>query len=289
MVNAILSTFPDAHILSGYARVRCPYHKGGHEAKPSMSILLERRGSCPKGFCHCFACGKVTDLNTMLDELGIKTEVTLETTEPTTEKDVRLTTTTVMHKSSLPFLKSNYLEKRGIHEGVQRKFRVYEKDGKVHMPVFTRDGFYLYDNARSVVGKRFFVETGSTKTLWGIEEIDLSKPIAVCESQIDAMSLWEAGVQAVATLGADNIGSLSFLLPCTSTIILAFDPDEAGRRARDRAAAMLGKFRCKYLELPEGIDVNQALQDIQDIGKFKNFMSRCIRDYVQYGTKGENK
>ena len=35
---------------------------------------------------------------------------------------------------------------------------------------------------------------------------------------------------------------------------------------------MLGIWRCKYLNLPQGIDVNQALQDIGDKDKFKNFI-----------------
>ena len=88
-------------------------------------------------------------------------------------------------------------------------------------------------------------------------------------------------MQAVATLGADNISSLSLLKKCTSIIVLAFDPDDAGRRARDRAASMLGRYRCKWLDLPEGIDVNQALQDINDKTKFKHFMAKCTRDFVQ--------
>ena len=125
------------------------------------------------------------------------------------------------------------------------------------------------------------MESGAKKTLWGIEEVDMSKPVAVCESQIDAMSFWEVGMQAVATLGADNVRCLSMLKECTSIIVLAFDPDDAGRRARDRASAMLGKFRCRWLDLPEGIDVNQALQDIGDKKKFKDFMSRCMRSFVQ--------
>ena len=281
MVEEILRAFPDAHISSGYARIRCPYHKDGHEHKPSMSILLEQRGKCPPGFCHCFACGKVTDINTLFKDIGADIQLDIAASSQPRPSKVHLQDNPIMHKTSLPYRKSEYLESRGIGEEVQRKFKIYEKNGKVHMPVCDREGFFIYDNARSTTGKRFFVQEGAKKTLWGIEEIDLSKPVAVCESQIDAMSLWEINMQAVATLGADNIGALSLLKKCTSVILLAFDPDEAGIRARDRAANMLGKFRCKYLELPEGIDVNQALQDIKDHDKFRAFMRKCVRDFVQ--------
>ena len=281
MVSEIRRLFPDAHVQSGYVRVRCPYHKGGHETKPSMSILLEQRGNAPAGLCHCFACGKVVMIDEMFRDLGSDIELDTAQTRCSTEKVEPLSTTPPMLKNQLPFRKSQYLESRGIGEEVQERFRIYEKDKKVYMPVFDKDGFYLYANARSTVGKNFYVESGAKKTLWGIEEVDMSKPVAVCESQIDALSFWEVGMQAVATLGADNVRCLSMLKDCTSIIVLAFDPDDAGRRARDRASAMLGKFRCRWLDLPEGVDVNQALQDIGDKKKFKDFMSRCMRSFVQ--------
>ena len=281
MVDEIRMAFPDARILSGYARIRCPYHKGGHENKPSMSILLEPRGNAPAGLCHCFACGKAVMLDQLLRDVGFEGEIDLAISSLPTAQKVTLSTTPPIFKAQLPFRVSPYLIKRGISEPIQSRFKIYEKDGRVHMPVFDKSGMYLYDNARSVEGKRFYVETGATKTLWGIEEIDLSKPVAVCESQIDALSFWEVNMQAVATLGADNISSLSLLKKCTSIIVLAFDPDDAGRRARDRAASMLGRYRCKWLDLPEGIDVNQALQDINDKTKFKHFMAKCTRDFVQ--------
>lgn len=281
MVNTILDIFPDAHIHSGYARVRCPYHKDGKENKPSMSILLEPRGSMPAGTCHCFACGKVIDFDEMLRDLGYSRKKVDASPRQLQPRKVTLTTTQILHKSQLPFRYSAYLNARGISKETQERFKIYEKDKLVHMPIFTREGLYAYDCARSITSKKFFVESGATKSLWGIEEIDFTKPIAVCESQIDALSFWEVGVQAVATLGADNIACLKQISSSVSTIILAFDPDNAGIQARQRAVKLLGSYRCKYLELPAGVDVNQALQDIQDRNKFKDFMRRSVRSFVQ--------
>lgn len=281
VIEDILRAFPDAHISSGYARVRCPYHKNGQERRPSMSILLEQKGNAPMGLCHCFTCGKAVMFPELMHDLGLEYHEDNERPALPQEPPVTLTTTPVMHKTGLPYRKSAYLESRGIGEDVQRRFKVYEKNGFVHMPVFDAQGFYLYDNARSTTGKRFIVEQGASKTLWGMEEIDLSKPVAICESQINAMSLWQVGVQAVATLGADNIKALKPLLKCTSTIILAFDPDEAGIRARDRAKNMFGAFRCRWLDLPVGIDVNQALMDIKDPSKFTKFLNKCLKRFVQ--------
>ena len=281
MVDAILALFPDAKVSSGYVRIRCPYHKNGQERRPSMSILTEDRGNAPRGLCHCFTCGKKVMINQLLSDLGAEQLPDFATSRQPNRERVELTTTQVIFKQQLPFRFSEYLEGRGISREVQERFKIYEKDKKVHMPVFSKEGIYLYDNARSTVSKMFFIEENASKSLWGIEEIDLSKPIAVCESQIDALSLWEIGMQAVATLGADNIGSLSLIKGCTSVIVLAYDPDEAGLRARERASKMLGKFRCQYLDLPEGIDVNQALQDIKDKKKFRDFLYKCMKKFVQ--------
>lgn len=284
MVKEILSAFPDARIHGGYAQIRCPYHADGHELKPSMSILLENRqtsrGTLEAGFCHCFACGKITTIKQLFKDIGLEAPSDLENATCFTRKAISLTTSKPIYKITMPFRFSSYLESRGISEETQKKFKIYQKDDRVYMPVFNREGMYLYSNARSVNSKRFYIEEGAEKTLWGIEEIDLSKPIVVCESQIDALSFWEIGTQAVATLGADNISSLKLIRKATSTIILAFDPDTAGIRARDRASKFLGAYRCKWLDLPEGVDVNQALQDIKDKNKFKDFMFRCIKNFV---------
>lgn len=281
MVNKILAAFPDARVHSGYMRIRCPYHNNGQEKRPSMGILLEARGNVPAGFCHCFACGKVLTVQELLRDAGAEPLADIATYSQPQVTKVTLTTTPQPYKAELPFRLSSHLESRGITEKVQRKFKVYEKDGKVHMPVFNREGMLIYDNARSTQTKQYFVERGAQKTLWGIEEIDLSKPIAVCEGQIDAMSFWEANMQAVATLGADNIDVLKAISKCTTTILLAFDPDDAGRKATKRAAELLGKFRCKWLDLPEGVDVNQALQDIGDTEKFSKFIQTIARNIVQ--------
>ena len=112
---------------------------------------------------------------------------------------------------------------------MQKLFKVYQKDKKVYMPICNREGKYMYVNARSTEGKRFYIETGAEKTLWGIEEIDLSRPIVVCEAQIDAMSFWEVGMQGGSDTGTGNIKALHEIQGATSIIILAYDNDESGR------------------------------------------------------------
>lgn len=274
MINQILALFPDARVSSGYVRIRCPYHKDGKEKRPSMGILLEDRGKMSAGTCHCFSCGKVVTIQQLFKDTD--SPHAPEIPRETGVKLVPVQTVTPLYKPQLPFRFSPYLQGRGISEQTQSRFRIYEKDGKVHMPVFDREGRFKYSCARSTAGKQFFVETGAQKTLWGIEEIDLAQPIAICEGQIDAMSLWEIGIQAVATLGADNTRCLSEISQSTSTFILAFDLDPAGIEATRKASNLLGSWRCSILDLPPNVDVNRALQDIADKRVFERFIYKSI-------------
>lgn len=288
MVNKIRQLFPDARVSSGYIRVKCPYHKGGKERKPSMSILLEPRGSMEIGTCHCFACGVIVPFEQLLKDMGGTSQYSPETPEISraiTRETIRLTTTQSMYKHQLPFRFSEYLYNRGIGEEVQKLFKVYEKDGMVNMPVFDKDGKYLFNNARNIRTKYYNIEQGAKKTLYGIEEIDFSKPIVVVEGQIDAMTFWELGMQAVATLGAGNTSALKEIRHATNLIILAFDNDFAGIEAAEKAAKLLGEFRCKYLPFPEGEDINDLLLRIKDKDRLIKLIEKNVENYVHNSTE----
>lgn len=274
MVNKILRAFPDARVSSGYVRIRCPYHKDGKEKNPSMSILLEDRGSMTAGTCHCFSCGVVVPIEELFEKVGVITDLTPVTSSQPKPKDVTLITTQSIYKPSLPFRFSEYLFNRGIGEEVQERFKVYEKDKVLNMPVFDRDGKYLFNNSRSTEEKRYYIEAGAVKTLYGLEEIDKSKPIVIVEGQIDAMTFWELGMQAVATLGAGNITSLKEIKDATSIFILAFDGDTAGVKARNKAAKLLGAFRCRYINMPEDEDINDLWVRIKNKEKIIKMIER---------------
>lgn len=269
MVDSILQHFPDAIVSSGYARIRCPYHKAGKEKRPSMGILLEGKGTMEAGTCHCFTCGKVIAFSDMVKELGF-TPPDLAESKPKTNFRLDLITSQVLYKPQLPFRFSPYLLSRGISKETQERFKVYEARGLVNMPVFDSEGKYLYNNARSVISKRYFVQSGIEKSIYGTEEVNISYPIFVVEGQIDAMSLWEGGFQAIATLGADNTRQLKeYLDSVPSKVILAFDNDDAGNRATEIIYTHLGGFRCQRLHLPKGKDVNDLLCESASVSKFR--------------------
>jgi len=89
------------------------------------------------------------------------------------------------------------------------------------------------------------------------------KEIFLCESETDAMSLWQAGFKNVV---ASTCGAGSFLAEWHETlekiedVFLVFDPDDPGQKGAHTVANKLGFERCKNILLPEGQDLNEFLK-----------------------------
>lgn len=65
--------------------VTCPFHKGGHERKPSCGVSLKEKITPDKtyeaGTVHCYTCGYTADLPTFISDSAQKT--------PAVRKNVR--------------------------------------------------------------------------------------------------------------------------------------------------------------------------------------------------------
>lgn len=258
----IRSIFPDAKVGNGYAKVRCPYHGGGHERHPSMSILLQPRDGVPAGFAKCFACGYKGTFADIAEDFGLmyvpeEKEVVLS--EEQTNPIPKLHLSTYTMKKDMEYNYSPYLASRGIFEATQKKFKTYERDDehKVYMPVFDKSGRFLYANARATDKKMFFVQSNAIKTLAGLEEIDFAKPIAIVESQINAMTLDSAAyAHACATLGVANQAALAAIKDAIGPFLIMFDGDGHGENAAKEIIDYLGAYRCIKYTFNPGEDVN---------------------------------
>lgn len=271
----IYALFPDAKDREKYLQVKCPFHKGGQERHPSMSIVIEEGyNGLHAGFCRCFTCDWQGSFTAVAEAFGL--QYVPDDTVSLDRKTVAVVTKQRKTKKDVPYNYSEYLASRGIFEAVQKQFRTYARDDerKVYMPVFDRAGRYLYANARSTDVKAYFVEQGARKTLCCIEELDFTKPIAIVESQINAYTLWQAHYcRACATLGATNIESLEAIKKATGPFLLMFDGDDAGRTATKKALDLLGTYRCVIFNLPPNKDVNDIWKECNfDEDKFGEMM-----------------
>lgn len=272
----ILTLFPGSKAQSGYVKIRCPYHKDGMERRPSMSILVEDKGKLTAGYARCFACGWTGTFADIARDMGFQYIPEQGIAEPLPALGQPIDLTTPTYKAGVPYKFSIYLRNRGIDATTQELFRVREEpsEQKVYMPVFSKDGRYLYSNARSTKQKMFFIQENTVKHLAGLELIDMTRPIAICESQIDAMTFYSAGFcRAVATLGT-GVEQLKHLKDAMGPFFIAFDSDEHGCRAADHAIAILGAYRCIRIDFGDYNDANNLWQQL-------NYDSNLFTDYIE--------
>ncbi len=104
-----------------------------------------------------------------------------------------------------------------------------------------------------------------------------AREVVICEGEINAMSVKQAGHDALAVpIGAGGGNKQSWVenefdsLECFDTIYLWFDNDKAGKEAIPELLARLGCDRCRIIESP--CDANDQLTkglDFEGVAKFK--------------------
>jgi twinkle protein len=163
----------------------------------------------------------------------------------------------------------DWLLSRGIEERTIAAFKVGEqvRDGAVFAVLpYLRDGELVNVKYRNVDEKRDMrQEAGAEPCLFGWHLIEpRSRTVAITEGEIDAMTLWQAGIPALSVnAGAGNhqwIESDWERLERFSEILVAFDDDEAGEKGAKEVIRRLGVARCKRLKFPAK-DANQWLMD----------------------------
>jgi twinkle protein len=175
-----------------------------------------------------------------------------------------------------------WLTGRGLTRETLAAFKIGEqlRDGKTFavFPFFTPDGATLVNvKYRNTDDKRDMrQEAGAAPTLFGWHLIDpRARTVAITEGEIDAMTLHQAGIQALSVnQGAGNHQWIEHdweQLERFSDILVCFDNDEAGDKGAEEVMRRLGLERCRRMRTGAK-DANQWLQDGADAAAFK----RCV-------------
>ena len=175
--------------------VTCPFHKRGHERKPSCGVSLKEKITPDKtyeaGTVHCYTCGYTADLPTFISDLlglgnameGFKwlvghynysandrEEIQFNFFRGTDEGQVAAMDEGEVeeyHKNLLRSQKAqNYLRGRCISRDVMEIYNLGfdPADEVVLFPVYSRRGDVLFYKSRSLVGKHFFNAKDIDKT-----------------------------------------------------------------------------------------------------------------------------
>jgi len=114
---------------------------------------------------------------------------------------------------------------------------------------------------------------GPQRGVWNLAALEASREVILCESLIDALTFWCAGLRHVTTAygtnGLTDDHWDAFGRFGTERVLIAFDRDEAGERA---AAALAEKLTAAGIEafrvhFPKGMDANEYASKVQPAAK----------------------
>jgi len=253
--------------------VSCPFHKNGQERKASCGIRKE------DGWVHCFSCGESCSLEQMISrcfnvndfgQYGLnwlknnflgdiladrKLYINLDRKSVKTDSNKNY----IDEKELVNYRYIHpYMYERKMTDEVIEIFDIgYDKNTNcITFPIRDKNGNCLFVARRSVNSKWFNYPNNVEKPIYGIYELyqlkEFPKEIYICESMIDAITLWTHNKYAIALngLGTKNQYEQLNKLPCRK-FILATDNDIAGMAARFRLRDNIKNKLITQIQLPE--------------------------------------
>lgn len=116
---------------------------------------------------------------------------------------------------------------------------------------------------------------GSKPVLYGMNKVSPSGILNITEGEYDAMCLHEAGITNVVSVpfGANTLSWIEYnyeWLNQFEKIVVWMDNDDAGTKARREIIVRLGNHRCRFIDIPKEIllqdgNTRVKLKDINDV------------------------
>lgn len=240
---------------SGSAKVTCPQCSASrkHSSDPCLSVDID------EGVYMCHNCG-------WHGSAGKKSFVK--------RKEYKLPE---INKTALSDDWVSWFEKRKISKATIIRYGITQSDewseaakAKVSCINFNyfRDSKLVNIKYRNA-NKGFKMAKDAELIFYGMDVVNRNSHFAICEGEMDALSLHEAGIWGVVSVpnGASKGSQKLEYLDNTwqffegvERINLATDNDEAGISLREALATRLGKDRCWIVDYPEGCkDANEVL------------------------------
>lgn len=159
-----------------------------------------------------------------------------------------------------------WLKERGFTEETISKYKVamLEGDPVIALPYY-KGGKLVNVKYRAISDKKFWQEKECEPVLFNRDSIASGTGwLVITEGEFDALALCQYGTESVSMPGgASNMDWIEHeweWLNQFKEIILAFDCDDAGNDAAEKASQRLGTWRCRRVEWPDGHkDANECL------------------------------
>ena len=261
--------------------VSCPFHKNGQERKASCGIRKE------DGWVHCFSCGESCSLeqmisrcfnvndfgqyglnwlkNNFLGDILADRKLYINIDRKSVKTDSNKNYIDEKELSNYRYIHPYMYERKMTDEVIEIFDIGYDKNTNcITFPIRDKNGNCLFVARRSVNSKWFNYPNNVEKPIYGIYELyqlkEFPKEIYICESMIDAITLWTHNKYAIALNGLGTQYQFKQLnnLPCRK-FILATDNDEAGKKARIRLKNAIHNQIITEIKIPNGKkDINDC-------------------------------
>ena len=159
-----------------------------------------------------------------------------------------------------------YLYERGLTDEIIERFDIgYDRERKeITFPVRDIEGRCVFVAGRSVERKFFRLPKGIDKPIYCADKFRTGtyRTAYITESFLNCLTCWKYDKPAMATIGTGNQKQYEILnkLPVRE-YILAFDPDEAGRKATERFRKNVYGKIIKELVYPDDRDINDLQEE----------------------------
>jgi len=159
-----------------------------------------------------------------------------------------------------------YMYQRGLTDEIIERFDIgYDREREeITFPVADLQGTVRFIASRSVKSKFFRLPKGLDKPVYQAYRFQHGeyKEAFITESFLNCLTCWKYDKPAMAMIGTGNKKQYEILnnLP-VRTYILAFDPDEAGRKATERFRKYVHGKIIKELVYPDDRDINDLQEE----------------------------
>lgn len=281
-------------------QITCPIHGDGKEQHPSCFINIDTtQKNVEYGFYHCFTCGSKGSFskfvgacfekneaygkNWLLTRYADKIIDSKFNLEPIDLSAKVVKQSKILDESILNEFDSYhpYMTKRGLSDKVIREFNLkYDRARKcIVFPVYDENNKLRFLTRRSVEGKQFYLDKDADKDIiYCLNKAKDYSEVYVCESQINALTLWSWGYPSVALFGAGTTYNQVLKLRNSNikSFVLAYDPDAAGLHGAERFKKFIGNSKfVTTLNLPKGKDVNDLAKE-----EFEEILSLQKKDFT---------
>ena len=275
----------------------CPFHKNGQERKPSFGV----NGEIDRCHCFsCSWSGTIEEMISELygyqDEgkFGkrwlikrfntVEIETRPNIMEGFNDRDISNNWNTFNNgrhrvsdiQSDRHFITEEELDKyryihpymyeRGLTDEIIERFDIgYDKDREaITFPIRNIRGDCVFVATRSIKTKFFGLPQGIDKPIYQGYRFTMGryKTAYITESFLNCLTCWKYDKPAMALIGTGNRKQYEILnkLPVRE-YILAFDPDEAGRKATERFKENVKGKIIKELVYPDNRDINDLQEE----------------------------